>query len=100
MDHLIMTMKYRDRIEIITLMLRSSYADNGSAKTKIMYESFLTFPQLEEYLSLLLKNDLLVYNAIHRTYKTTEKGLRLLELCSKLNELLDTRIRQKAIRIP
>ena len=84
-------MKYRDRIEIITLMLRSSYADNGSAKTKIMYESFLTFPQLEEYLSLLLKNDLLVYNAIHRTYKTTEKGLRLLELYNGLPEIVDSK---------
>jgi predicted transcriptional regulator len=93
-------MKYRDKIEIIMLMLKSSNADNGSTKTKIMYESFVTFPQLEEYLSLLLRNDLLVYNAINRTYKTTEKGLRLLELCNKLNELLDTRIRQQAIRIP
>jgi predicted transcriptional regulator len=95
-----MTMKYRDKIEIIMLMLKSSNADNDSTKTKIMYESFVTFPQLEEYLSLLLRNDLLVYNAINRTYKTTEKGLRLLELCNKLNELLDTRIRQQAIRIP
>jgi predicted transcriptional regulator len=93
-------MKYRHKIEIIMLMLKSSNADNGSTKTKIMYESFVTFPQLEEYLSLLLRNDLLVYNAINRTYKTTEKGLRLLELCNKLNELLDTRIRQQAIRIP
>jgi predicted transcriptional regulator len=93
-------MKYKDRIEMITLMLRSSNADNGSAKTKIMYESFLTFAQQEEYLFLLLRNGLLEYNGTNRTYKTTDKGLRLLELFNKLNELLDTRIRQKAIRIP
>lgn len=81
-------------------MLRSSDTDNCSGKTKIMFESFLTFPQLEQYLSLLLRNGLLEYNVTNKTYKTTEKGLRLLELCNKLSQLLDTRIIQKAIGIP
>ena len=96
----ISNLKYRDRTEMITLILTSASRMSGVLKTKIMYEAFLSFSQLEEYIALLLRNGLLEHDELKKTYKTTEKGLRLLELCSKLNELLDTRIRQKAIRIP
>jgi predicted transcriptional regulator len=42
-------MKYRDRTEIITLMLRSASKENGAFKTRIMYDAFLSFSQLEMY---------------------------------------------------
>ena len=40
----------------------------------------MSFSQLEEYVGLLLRNGLLEHDELKRTYKTTEKGLRLLEL--------------------
>ena len=80
-------MKYRDRTEIITLILTSASRMSGVLKTKIMYEAFISFSQLEEYVGLLLRNGLLEHAELKRTYKTTEKGLRLLELYNRLHEI-------------
>ena len=80
-------MKYRDRTEIITLILTSASRMSGVLKTKIMYEAFISFSQLEEYVGLLLRNGLLEHDELKRTYKTTEKGLRLLELYNRLHEI-------------
>lgn len=82
-------MKYRDRTEIITLMLRSASKENGALKTRIMYDAFLSFSQLEAYFPLLLRNGLLVDGEIEKTYKITGKGSHMLELCDSLNHLID-----------
>src|SRR5712692_2810656 len=60
----------------------------GERKTKIMYGSMLNQKQLNRYLDLLTRNDLLVYNPAGRIYKTTEKGARYI---SKYAELLKNR---------
>jgi len=39
-----------------------------------MYEAFLSFSQLKEYVALLLRNGLLEHDDLKKTYKTTEKG--------------------------
>ncbi|MGB7956649.1 MAG: winged helix-turn-helix domain-containing protein [Candidatus Nitrosopolaris sp.] len=88
-------MKYRDRTEIITLILASASRMNGVLKTRIMYEAFLSFSQVEEYIALLLRNSLLEHHDLKKTYKTTEKGLRLLELCNSINEIVDTKKTKK-----
>jgi predicted transcriptional regulator len=84
-------MKYRDRTEMITLILTSASRMDGVHKTKMMYEAFLSFSQLKEYVALLLRNGLLEYDELKKTYKTTEKGSRLLELCNSINEIVDTK---------
>jgi predicted transcriptional regulator len=88
-------MKYRDRTEIITLILASASRMNGVLKTRIMYEAFLSFSQVEEYIALLLRNSLLEHDDLKKTYKTTEKGLRLLELCNSISEIVDTKKTKK-----
>jgi predicted transcriptional regulator len=88
-------MKYRDRTEIITLILASASRMNGVLKTRIMYEAFLSFSQVEEYIALLLRNSLLEHDDLKKTYETTEKGLRLLELCNSINEIVDTKKTKK-----
>jgi predicted transcriptional regulator len=88
-------MKYRDRTEIITLILASASRMNGVLKTRIMYEAFLSFSQVEEYIALLLRNSLLEHDDLKKTYKTTEKGLRLLELCNSINEIVHTKKTKK-----
>lgn len=84
-------MKYRDRTEMITLILTSANRINGVHKTKMMYEAFLSFSQLKEYVTLLLRNGLLEYDGLKKTYKTTEKGLRLLELLNSINKIGGTK---------
>ncbi|HMH11332.1 MAG TPA: winged helix-turn-helix domain-containing protein [Candidatus Nitrosopolaris rasttigaisensis] len=84
-------MKYRDRTEIITLILASASRMNGVLKTRIMYEAFLSFSQVEEYIALLLGNSLLEHDDLKKTYKTTEKGLRLLKICNRITEMVDAK---------
>ena len=52
-------MKYRSRTEIVSNILDAA---NGRAnKTKIMYNAYLSYNQLKEFLSILLENNLLEY---------------------------------------
>ena len=78
----------RSRTEIVGNIL---YAANGGiSKTKIMYTAFLSYGQLKEYLSLLIKNNLLEYRDGTQTYKTTEKGLNYIKMYHEIGELLQT----------
>ena len=83
-------MKYRSRTEIVGNILDAA---NGKAtKTKIMYKAFLSYNQLKDYLSILMKNNLLEYLEGTKTFKTTEKGLNLLKMHNEMAELLQTTI--------
>lgn len=53
------TKAYRVRYMIIAHM-SSTINDSGANKTSIMYESYLSYAQLKEYLSLLLEKGLVV----------------------------------------
>jgi predicted transcriptional regulator len=59
----------------------------GATKTKLMYSAFISFNQLKEYLSLLVENGLLQYEEGTHTYKTTEKGIRFLQMRNKIDEV-------------
>ena len=83
-------MKYRNRTEIVAMILES--ANEGATKTKIMYNVFLSYNQLKEYLSVLIDNNLLEYLDGTRKFKTTEKGLNLLKMRNEMAELLHPRI--------
>jgi predicted transcriptional regulator len=79
-------MKNRSRSDIIRMILESA---NGGAvtKAKIMYSAFLSYQQLKEYLTILQENDLIEYQEGERAYRTTSKGMQLLVLSSKIDEL-------------
>ena len=77
-------MKNRNADEITSSILRT--AIGGVTKTKMMYEAFITYTQLNEYLSVLIEKGFLQYQEGERVYRTTEKGVRLLQSCEKLTE--------------
>ena len=79
-------MKYRSRTEIVGLILEAANG-GGATKTKIMYKAFLSFAQLREYLTTLQDNGLVEYEGGMQTYRTTEKGMRLLDIYEKMYEL-------------
>jgi predicted transcriptional regulator len=79
-------MKYRSRTEIVATILDST---NGAAtKTKMMYKAFLSYHQLNEYLTVLIENDLIEYLNGTQTFRTTEKGLNLLKIHNEMAEML------------
>jgi predicted transcriptional regulator len=77
----------RSRTEIVTMILDAANGE-GETKTKIMYFAFLSYNQLNEYLSILIENNLIEYLDGTRTFKTTEKGLHFLKMHNEMAELL------------
>ena len=80
-------MKYRSRTEIVCNILEAANG-GGVNKTKIMYTAFLSYAQLNEYLSILRENNLIEYIDGTQTFKTTEKGLKFLKMHNEIGELL------------
>ena len=76
----------RSRTEIVSNILDA--ANGGTTKTKIMYIAFLSYNQLNEYLSILIENNLIEYLDGTKTFKTTEKGLNFLKMHNEIEELL------------
>ncbi len=82
-----MTIRSRSRIDIISQILET--ANGGiTTKIKIMYKTNLSYAQLKGYLMTLNDKDLLRYDLDTHTFKTTEKGLRFLEIYNKLDGIL------------
>ncbi len=80
-------MKHRSKTEIVCNILDAANG-GGATKTKIMYTAFLSYAQLNEYFSILVKNNLIEYLDGTQTFKTTEKGLNYLKTHNEIGELL------------
>lgn len=78
-------MEYHNRTEKVVMILNT--ASEGATKTKIMYNAFLGYNQLKEYLSALIDNDLIEYLEGTKKYKTTEKGFNLIRIYNDIAEL-------------
>ena len=78
-------MKYRSRIDITNLILKSTI--KGTTKTKIMYKAYLSYAQLKEYLSILVENGLLEYDEGEQKYKTTSKGIKFMQVYQHMDTL-------------
>ena len=82
----------RSRTEIISQILENVYGHDedddgeGITQTKIMYAVYLSSCSLREYLIALTVHGLLIYDSAMRRYHITEKGIRFLELYSKLDD--------------
>ena len=85
-------MHYRDRTDIIREILEVANGADDITRTKLMYKAFLSYTQVKEYLALLTERDLISYDSITQTYRTTEKGVRLLQFCNELDEMMKTRL--------
>ncbi len=81
-------MSYRTRTEIICNILEIANRGNGATKTKIMYSAFLSHSQMKEYLKILVDNGLIEYDLDTRTFKTTDKGHRLVQVYNGLDTLM------------
>jgi len=81
----------RDRHEIIVEILKT--AINGKVKTHIMYKARLSYAQVSEYLPRLVEKGFLENHTVQKkgyskkVFRTTPKGLRLLENFETMNNL-------------
>jgi UDP-N-acetyl-D-mannosaminuronic acid dehydrogenase len=79
-----MRMDSRSADETIASILHA--AIGGVTKTTIMYKSFITYDQLNEYLSLLLEKGLIAYQEGEKLYRTTDKGINFVQANKKTTE--------------
>jgi predicted transcriptional regulator len=90
-----MPSKYRSKTEILADILQAANGRNDITKTRIMYRTFLTYWQLEDYLAILIRSGLLEYLEATHTYRTTERGLKFLKIYEKMEELVpETRLHE------
>jgi predicted transcriptional regulator len=82
-------MKYRSRTEIVGIILE--IASQGATKTKIMYDAYLSYTQLTEYLSFLTENKLIKRQEGTELYRLTEKGHRFYLKCREIDEMIETK---------
>ncbi len=80
-------MKYRTRMEIVAKILET--AKEGTSKTKIMYNAYLSYAQLKDYLAYLEEKQLIVCDDSKiRRYRLTPKGFQILSVFSNMGDLI------------
>jgi predicted transcriptional regulator len=79
-------LRHRSRSEVISSILESTNG-NRLRVTEIQFKTYLSYNVLKEYLVHLLENDLVEYIEGERTFKTTPKGMQVLQTYNKMEEL-------------
>jgi predicted transcriptional regulator len=82
-------MKYRDKTELIALTVKAVGGDSNASAAHIMYNAFLSYEQMKQYLSISIDAGLITYQELNRRrYGITEKGMRFLHAYNEISELL------------
>ena len=81
-------MKNRSKIEVFGRVLAVANGP-GVTKTQIMYRAFLSFTQMKEILTTMTERGLLDFDRTTQTFKTTPKGLKVVQAYTELNELMN-----------
>jgi predicted transcriptional regulator len=89
-------MKNRSRNEIIASILEVINRGRGPpTRTKIMYGAFLSYNQLNEYISFLIEIDLIVpqksktnSSSSSPLFKITDRGTHFLNVYNQINEMI------------
>jgi predicted transcriptional regulator len=93
--------KRRDKLYIIAEIME--IAKDGTLKTQIMYKANLSFAQLNEYVKLLIKINLLrkEVDSGRDVYRSTEKGLDFLQRHQEIMDLLsETANSKNTLKLP
>ena len=79
--------KHRSRSEIIGAILEAANG-GGATKTMIMYKAIVSYDYMKECLLSLAEDGLIEYEQGRMTYRTTAKGMHLLQLYNNVNEMV------------
>ncbi len=82
-------MKYRSRTEILASILK--VASHGATKTKIMYDAYLSYTQLTEYLRFLTENKMIKRSEGTEVYRLTEKGQKYYQKCKEIDDMIGSK---------
>lgn len=71
-------------LDIIAMILETLNFKRG----RILLNRFLPPDQLQNYLTMLQENRMLVYEEEKQTYKTTDKGMYFLQIYNQVGDLV------------
>jgi predicted transcriptional regulator len=80
--------RYAGRTWIMSQILEATDEQEGIGKTQLIYNAFLSHDPLEEYVKLLAESGLLCYDSITGTFKSTERGLKFLNIYTEMDQLM------------
>ena len=78
-------LKYQSRSVISSILEVTN--GNKVRRTEIQYKTYLSYKLLKEYLIQLLQCDLIEYIEGEKTFKTTPKGMQVLQTINEMEEL-------------
>jgi predicted transcriptional regulator len=78
---------HRNKTDIVIQILEIANG-SGVTKFKISSRGFLNYEKLGRYLTMLIESGLLKYDAIMCTFKTTEKGLVVVQAYNQMSQIL------------
>ncbi|MGB7664227.1 MAG: winged helix-turn-helix domain-containing protein [Nitrososphaeraceae archaeon] len=78
-------LKYQSRSVISSILEVTN--GNKVRRTEIQYNTYLSYKLLKEYLIQLLHCDLIEYIEGEKTFKTTPKGMQVLQTINEMEEL-------------
>lgn len=64
---------------------------SGATKTRIMYQAYLSYTQLKEYLAYLEQGEIIKYEEGTQLYRITEKGRKLMHLYEEIGEMVSSK---------
>jgi predicted transcriptional regulator len=91
----------RNTIDIASDVLEA--ANGGTSKIQIMYRALLSYNQMKVYVNFLTEKGLLVYKNQQgeaHTLRTTEKGLRFLEIYNQLKDMIKEDEEEQVLPLP
>jgi predicted transcriptional regulator len=80
-------MRHRSKTEILSRVLAVANSQ-GVTITKTLYKAFLSFNQAKAIIKTLTERGLLQFDRTTQTFKTTEKGHKIPQDYTELNELM------------
>ena len=83
-----MQRRQRSKTEIISSILRSTHNHTGTKISQILYETYIPYNQLKEYLTMMVQNKLIIYVKEEKIFKITEYGIQALKLYGEMDKLL------------
>jgi predicted transcriptional regulator len=83
-----MQRQQRSKSEKISSILRSVRNRTGTRISQIMYETYIPYNQLKEYLTMMIQNELIIYSKEEKTFRITDYGMNVLKLYGEMDKLL------------
>ena len=82
-----MLRQLRSKSEKISDILRSVHNCTGTRKSQIMYETFIPYNQLKEYLAIMIQKELIVYSKEEKIFRIADYGMNVLKLYDEIDKL-------------